>query len=79
MKACSSCEAQLWLAHRPGGAAGAAPESYPTFGEMLPCVRDAEGDSVGKHRKPCFVRDLGDGVQTRSESEEQQAPAGGRR
>lgn len=66
MKACEFCEAQLWLAHLPQGAV----ESYPTFGEMLPCVRDGPGDSVAKHRKPCFVRDLGDGLQTRSEGEE---------
>jgi hypothetical protein len=66
MKACEYCEAQLWLAHLTPGVA----ESYPTFGELLPCVRDGAGDSVGKHRKPCFVRDLGDGLQTRSEGEE---------
>ena len=66
MKACDFCEAQLWLAHLQQGVV----ESYPTFSELLPCVRDGEGDSVAKHRKPCFIRDLGDGLQTRSEREE---------
>ena len=56
MSSCNHCEAELWLTLPLETNA----QTYDTFGSMRACVR-GDADSPKKHRKPCFVHDLGDG------------------